>query len=172
MNGRLIVLNGPPASGKSTLAERLAAQTPGALWIDVDHIKELIEDWSGEPSGLLARDVTTAMATDALAHGDVVMSQMFAQAAGLDQVRSVASAIGSETLELMLTPDRDECHRRFIDRGGPKAAQLQSMGSHAFDQFCDQLELLAADRPQTVTIDAQASLAVVFDRIERACRRR
>lgn len=45
MTARLILLNGPPAVGKSTLACRYAADRTLTLNLDVDAVRRLIGGW-------------------------------------------------------------------------------------------------------------------------------
>lgn len=56
---RLIVLNGLPGSGKSTLVRRFVAERPLALCLDIDLIRGLLSRWHDQPdrAGQLARPV-------------------------------------------------------------------------------------------------------------------
>lgn len=60
----LIVLNGPPAAGKSTMARRYADDHHLALCIDVDELRDRLGAWRQAPAtaGLRARALATAMA--------------------------------------------------------------------------------------------------------------
>ena len=42
---RLILLNGPPAVGKSTLAQRYADEHPPALNLDIGRIRSMLGRW-------------------------------------------------------------------------------------------------------------------------------
>jgi predicted kinase len=48
---RMILLNGPPSCGKSTLARRYAQEHPLSLNLDVDRIRDLIGGWQDAPHG-------------------------------------------------------------------------------------------------------------------------
>ncbi len=50
---RLILLNGPPASGKSTLAARFCDTRPFMLNLDVDVIRSLLGSWQNDPHAAL-----------------------------------------------------------------------------------------------------------------------
>jgi len=85
----LVLLNGPPASGKSTIAGRLIARRPLALNLDVDVIRSLLGDWKARPAdaGIAARRLAVAMALEHLAAGnDVVVPQFLARAEFIEQL--------------------------------------------------------------------------------------
>lgn len=74
----LILLNGPPASGKSTVAAALVARRPLALNLDVDIVRGSLGQWRNTPAdaGIAARRLAIAMATTHLGQGhDVVVPQ-------------------------------------------------------------------------------------------------
>jgi hypothetical protein len=72
----LILLNGPPASGKSTLARRYGVDHPLALALDIDVVRSLLGGWLEHPdaAGMAARAMALAMAREHLRAGrDVVV---------------------------------------------------------------------------------------------------
>lgn len=77
----LVLLNGPPASGKSTIAALLVATRTLALNLDMDVVRGALGGWADLPheSGLAARRLAIAMAAAHLGHGhDVVVPQLLA----------------------------------------------------------------------------------------------
>ena len=156
---RLIVLNGPPGIGKSTLARRYAADHPLALALDLDSVRRLLGRWSDEPTraGLLARELTLAMARTHLDAGlDVVLPQYLGNPRFLAQAEEVAAAAGASFHEFVLMDDRDESVRRFEARTAAAAepahveagALLERLGGReTLFVMYDRLLLLLSARP-------------------------
>jgi predicted kinase len=67
----LVLLNGPPASGKSTLAARLVEGRSLALNLDIDVVRGLLGAWIDRPAdaGLAARALAVSMARTHLTAG-------------------------------------------------------------------------------------------------------
>ena len=67
----LILLNGPPGIGKSTLATMYANRHPGTLNLDVDQVRCLIGGWQEDfrTAGKLVRPIAFSMAVTHLASG-------------------------------------------------------------------------------------------------------
>ncbi|MGI5125978.1 AAA family ATPase [Pseudonocardia sp. CA-107938] len=113
---RLIVINGPPAAGKSTLARRWVETHPAALAIDVDVVREQLGDWRADPqaAGRAARDIAAATAASHLAEGhDVVVPQLLARPEFPDRLAALA---GDGYVEVVLTLPRAESLRRYAQR--------------------------------------------------------
>ena len=75
----LVLLNGPPASGKSTLAARFVSEHPMALNLDVDVIRGLLRRWIDQPvdAGLAARRLAIPMTQAHLESGHHVIVPQF-----------------------------------------------------------------------------------------------
>jgi predicted kinase len=161
---RMILLNGPPGCGKSTLARRYAQQHPLSLNLDVDRIRELIGGWQDQPhaAGLLARAVTLAAArTHLVARYNVVIPQFVARAQFIEQVEQLAGDVGATFHEIVLLDSKDEVLRRFAQRSrvaaDPAHVQAQQMlqrhgGAAALSAMYDRLLDLIATRPAAKVI--------------------
>jgi predicted kinase len=122
---RLILLNGPPAAGKSTLARRYADQHPLTLILDIDRIRAQLGGWRDDPgrSGLLAREIGVAAARTHLARGfDVVVPQLLARLEFIERLEALAAAAGARFREVFLLGDLDEIQARYRERGRIEAA--------------------------------------------------
>ena len=127
MTSKLIVLNGPPGVGKSTMAKKYVEDHLLALRVDVDELRGWLGRWSEDPeeSGRRARALAVAMARTHLPTGhDVVIAQLYGQVAYLVELEQVASDCGSGFAEIMLMADVEDVVARFVERGGPRLDEV------------------------------------------------
>jgi len=123
MGPRLVVVNGPPSVGKSTMARRYAEAHPMTLFIDVDEIRESISAWRDAPheAGLRARGLVLAMTRNQLQAGcDVVVAQLYGWPDDLVRLEAVARETQSRFDEIVLMADVESTIERFSARGGSR----------------------------------------------------
>jgi predicted kinase len=161
---RLIVLNGPPGIGKSTVARRYVDEHPLALNVDVDRLRDLIGGWRDHPheAGLHARAVALAAARTHLAAGhDVVVPQFVARPDFLDQLALVAAESGAEFYEIVLLDTKEHVLRRFADRSRAAADPTHVAAQEMLDRhggvdelaaMYDRLLAVVAERPSAVVV--------------------
>jgi len=162
----LVLLNGPPASGKSTIAERLVATRPLALRLDIDVVRGLLGDWLERPTdaGLAARAIASSMARTHLAAGhDVFVPQFLGRAEFIDELALLAVETGAVFVEIALVLDREAARMAFAERSDDPqndthrdAAALveQSGGTSAVDEMFDRYEALLDQRSSAIRIEA------------------
>ena len=115
---RLILINGPPASGKSTLARRYVATHDHASLVDVDSLRMSLPDWeTDEATRLAARDHAGAEVVQHLGAGrDVVMGQYFGRLGYIVLLEDLARVHGATFVEVILAMDAVLAIDRFRTR--------------------------------------------------------
>jgi predicted kinase len=160
----LILINGAPASGKSTLARLLAEHGPLTLVIDIDSIRGAMGQWRRDPiaAGLAARRLAIGAAVSHLATGaDVIVPQFLQRPHFVQQLEDAATSAGADFLEVMLVSSPEEASRRFDERSTSAdanhrdALELQRApgADPVSSMYSDMLEL-GATRPNTIYIES------------------
>ena len=114
----LLLINGAPGVGKSTLAERYADEHPLALIIDIDSIRTRLGQWAeNDESKLIARDLALALARAHLLSGhDAIVPQYLGRPEYREQLRNLATETDAPFVEVLLTDDADRITQRFRQR--------------------------------------------------------
>ena len=146
----LIVINGPPAVGKSTLARMYSDGHPLALRIDIDELRNWLGGWRDAPeeAGIRARAIAVAMAREHLNSGhDVVIAQLYGRADHLDDLVATAREVGARYFEIIVMTDLATALERFERRGGPD-------GLEAVADLYERVEAIAWLRHQATVVES------------------
>jgi predicted kinase len=122
----LVLLNGPPASGKSTIARRFVDARPLSLALDIDVVRGMLGAWLDDPStaGLAARSLALVMAEAHLAGGhDVIVPQFLGRDDFIEQLGGAADRSGATFVETALWLDRGGAIAAFADRRAAPSTQ-------------------------------------------------
>lgn len=174
----LVLLNGPPASGKSTIAARLVERRPLALNLDIDVVRGQLGCWLDDTTaaGVAARTLALAMARVHLDAGfDVVVPQFLARPGLADELASVAAECSARFVSIALIVDRETARSSFAqrsaapaDRTHRDAAEMVDRSSNPdpvgemFDLFCSYLDtLLGVHRIESVLDDIDGTVLEV-----------
>jgi predicted kinase len=156
---RLILLNGPPAIGKSTLARRYVADNPLALCLDIDEIRCRLGQWDSHPqSKPLARTLGLQMARTHLANGyRVVVPQLLLRTEFIEELAGAAAEAHVPFTEIvLLAPTLEDAIVRFQHTQNtlafsgiqhPRRAVADEV--EAITVSYERLRSLAKQRPQT-----------------------
>ncbi|MEU9685941.1 AAA family ATPase [Amycolatopsis japonica] len=162
---RLIVLNGAPACGKSTLARLYADDHPLTLNLDIDRLRGLLGAWreNAAKAGTLARDLAVSAArTHLLAGHDVIVPQFLGRADLLERLETLAGETAAEFHEIVLLDTKDNVLRRFAERtraaAEPEHVEAHEMlgGPERLAEMYDRLVALIATRPKAVVVRTSA----------------
>jgi predicted kinase len=164
---RLILLNGAPGVGKSTLATRYAAEHPGTLRCDIDVLRTMIGGWEDDyagAGGLIRPAALGLIAAYLQESGDVVLPQLIARPTELAKFERAASDAGAEFVHVLLLAGPETCHVRFEARGtdqphlrATRQTVEEAGGVEVVAGYRQALVELAAGRPDTLQVDASGS---------------
>lgn len=161
----LILLNGPPASGKSTIAQRYVDAQPLALNLDLDVIRRLLGRWAEDPvaAGLTARSFGLAMATQHLEQGhNVVVPQFLGRLEFIEELAAVAARVGARFVEIGLWMNRVEAIAAFAERSAAPTTQAhldavelvqRSSRPDPVGSMYDEFVAVIEARPHAIRID-------------------
>lgn len=181
----LLLLNGPPGIGKSTLAQMYADEHPGSLALDIDRIRCLVGGWRTDfrRAGELVRPLALGMADTHLRAGhDVVVPQYLADADEVERFEAAAYAAGAGFVEVVLLDERSSAVDRFQRRGAedtdPWHAEVRRIieragGRPALESMYDDLFELVASRPNSVLVPSEEGAARhTYDQLVKALKMR
>lgn len=148
----LIVLNGPPGAGKSTLARMYAEAHPLTLVLDIDQVREMIGGWRSDPhsGGLLARAAARAAARVHLTAGhDVVIPQFLGRLMFVEQAEALAREVGATFRMVVLLDTEENSLRRFARRG---PIDGRPVSDEEFAGMYGRLLAVVAARPAAIVV--------------------
>jgi predicted kinase len=170
---RLVLINGAPGSGKSSLAAALAADQPLSLALDVDAIKHSLGHWQEDllASGLQARRLALALAREHLSTGyDVVIGQYLARTDFIEDLERLAAAVDARFLEVVLDLSAPALAERLATRSANPTrpehlVNNRLVGPDDAAALVASLEDVRRTRPRALWVDAHGSLSATLDRV-------
>jgi predicted kinase len=175
----LVLINGAPASGKSTLA-RAWAQRHGAdlpLALDIDVLRSMLGGWLEAPgdAGRAARAVAVAGIRAHLLSGrDVVVPQYLFRTSFIDELYEAAEAVPADFLECAMRVDAQAAADRFDQRQAVSSTSTApyapvvhgGLGEHSMAEHVAEFERMLASRPGVVRLSG--TLEEMLDQLDAA----
>jgi len=162
----LLLLNGPPGIGKSTLARRYVENHPLAFCLDIDELRRRVGQWEvhEQESGLLARRMAIEMARTHLSAGhDVVVPQFLGRVHFIEQLEAMAVLVGARFVEVVLMDSNTQALSRFAARGKDprtsahhREAARTAGGTAGLTEMWERLQDVVAQRPRATVVQTLA----------------
>lgn len=164
MKPKLILINGNPGMGKSTLAERYANEHPLTLNLDVDRIWHMMSEWQTmlSESHRLKQKHSYALAASHLAEGyDVIVPDLMETVDRPETFERIAKLHGAIFREVVLVASVDDAIERCKARARRMGYEDGFRPGGVLDTHGRELKLaemyqnvlaVTALRPQTIQI--------------------
>ena len=152
---RLVLLNGPPAVGKSTLAELYADRHPYVLNLDIDRLRCLVGGWRthSAETGELVRSMALSMAATHLGAGhDVLVPQYLGSLVQLERFAAVARGCRAALVEIVLMDSKQHSLERFVRRAASGTNPWHEQPADGVEPMYDRLIEVVASRPGSTVI--------------------
>jgi chloramphenicol 3-O-phosphotransferase len=150
----LIILNGSPAAGKSTLAEKLHNDLPLSLLADVDEWRRLVSHWreNREESLRLSYLFTLGAVEAYLKAGQsvIVDKAILSSDETIDGLVELGTKYGAHVHEFILMADKETIVARAQQRGFHKNGLLTP--TKVLELF-ERAQNLCKNRPNAIVID-------------------
>lgn len=156
----LVLLNGAPGVGKSTLARRYADDHPLSVVLDIDLLRSMVGGWRRYPleAGILARRLAIAGAGAAISDGRIVLvPQLLARVEFVEELARTADTLGVPFMETVIVANLDTALARYQDRAavdlsGVQVANAAEDPREVIPGYMAAIDIVVAHRPGTVQI--------------------
>ncbi|MFE4948833.1 AAA family ATPase [Leifsonia sp. NPDC056665] len=161
MPPRLILINGVPASGKTTLARAWCARHASGLplALDIDVLRAMLGGWHQDlhSAGLAARDLAIAAISAHLGSGrDVVVPQYLRREEFIERLEATAEECGAVFVETALRIDAGVAAERFEGRAAELGSgDIYSTLPSEMEVVVPEFEKFLQSRPEAVRIPAE-----------------
>lgn len=154
MKPKLILINGPCAVGKNTIAERYASEHPMAVIVDIDEVRRTIDGYreNREESYKQACGLVFAKAVENLNGGnDVIVPNVIRKLNVLGRFENIAEECNADFYEFVLWTSKADAIARAIRRGFRPEGLLQA---DKLEGMFDELEETLTQRKDAIIIES------------------
>lgn len=165
---KLIILNGSPGVGKSTLAARLQEEIPASVLIDIDELRRGIPGYHEKREESLRRAhelAEKAIEENFTAGYDVIIDKAISYSETIDSFIGVAKKHDADVYEFLLFADKQTVQKRADDRGYRPGSMLTR---EKVGEMWEKSDRLRSQRQNAILIDTTHSNAEkVFDTVKK-----
>lgn len=153
---KLIIINGAPAAGKTTVAEKLHLDIPMSLLADVDAWRRLISGWSMNRAESLAYTYKfTIAAVEAHIKNKqsvIVDKAILSDTNVIDSLINIGNQNGAEVYEFILAADKDVIVNRANIRRSQRTERVWASTEQVIE-FWNVTQKLITERTNAIVID-------------------
>ncbi len=156
---RIVLINGAPGSGTSTMARMLASLTPGTLAVDIDALTHSLAAWESDPQGAKrhARGLAVELIREQLLRGqDAVVGHYVVSEQFVDELAAVAGDSGAEFREVILCLEPPALAERLRLHPVDRRDHPRAVPENA-ERIAGVITDLALRRPRAEQVDASGS---------------
>ncbi len=150
---KLIILNGPPGVGKSTISKLLHADMPNSVLLDIDEIRRSVPDYKERRAESL--QISYQKAAETVGHHlklgqDVIIDKAISQSETVDSLIEAGRAHGADVYEFLLFADKYTVQKRADERGYRPGSLLTR---ERVGEMWEKADALKKERLGSVLID-------------------
>lgn len=151
---KLIILNGPPGTGKSTISQKLHQELPMSILVDIDQLRRWINGYreNKKQSGVLGYELAKSVIASGLESGsDIIVDKVILDSDVIDSIIKIGKDYKADTYEFILSASKEATLAR-ADKRGYRPGSLLTKGK-VRSMWKEGQELLKKRIKKAIVID-------------------